>query len=394
MASRRAILALLLAGLALGAWAVGTDWPPAQPVQQALTALHAGQTAQAEALATDLANSDRPGAWRGWLIAAAARQKLGAYEQAEEAYLQYLPFCASPHEREYVAEQIQHCRRAAGPCRKHTPVGQAMTPEQRAQYSVVEGEEAVETTDHFVVRSSNAALAKLVAQHAELALARVCSFVFTSRDYPHSVAIHIWPDAEEYRKHATSAREWEGGSFTIQSDEGAQTVRRIDLTQLNKDRLFDPDVIDRVLPHEMCHLVMTEFFGDTRAPLALSEGMAMLAEAGVDNGRVSLAGESLGGRQKIALGDLLREARPKKADVFYAESFSFMHYVHESLTPRQFRETLEHVRIGLPLDEALQRALYLPPDDDFLDHLAKAWESEAIRQAHFLHALDEPASTS
>jgi hypothetical protein len=78
-----------------------------------------------------------------------------------------------------------------------------------------------------------------------------------------------------------------------------------------------------------------------------------------------------------------------EAAVFYAEAFSFADYLQSRMTRRQFREMLDHVKAGRPLDEAIQRVLYVPCDEAFLGKLARAWEAEAIKQSQFLRALDE-----
>lgn len=151
------------------------------------------------------------------------------------------------------------------------------------------------------------------------------------------------------------------------------------------------EMLDRVLPHEMCHLVLAELFGEAVCPLALGEGLAMLAEASVDNSRIVLAGTAMTGEGKIPLARLLLMERFAKdeAAVFYAEAFSFADYLQSRMTRRQFREMLDHVKAGRPLDEAIQRALYVPCDEALLGKLARAWEAEAIKQSQFLRALDE-----
>ena len=116
----------------------------------------------------------------------------------------------------------------------------------------------------------------------------------------------------------------------------------------------------------------------------------MMAEARVDNSRVLLAGAALAGGEKIPLQKLLRMDRcgADNAAVFYAESFSLTAYLHKRMTPGQFGEMLTHIKTGCPLDEAVQRALYVPENETFLKRLSTAWEAEALRQWQFLKALD------
>ncbi len=382
-------MAAVVAAAALTAGAAGLLWP-AEGLQDALDALAVGNLARAERIAGDLVRRDPDAAARAWVIVATASHRAGRYDRAEDAYRQFLAICDDPDQQAYAAEQIAACRRLAQPPQA-LPPGARLTGAQRAKLAVVDNRRHAESTEHFIVRANNAALARLVADQAENALERICESILGGQAYPHSVRIDIWATVAEFRRHATSAREWAGGSFSLRRGAGGRTVRRIDLTQLDDAGRFDVRMLDRVLPHEMCHLVLAEFFGDASCPTALSEGLAMLAEASADNGRIALAGAAMANGQKISLADMLTMDRcgEKQAPVFYAEAFSLADYLRSRMTRRQFAEMLGHLKAGCPLDEAIQRAMYVPPRSGFLDQLARAWEAEAIRQSQFLRALDE-----
>ncbi len=385
----------------LSAWALAggiSGWgataaPSAtEGIQEALSALARNDPRQAEHIAARLAASNAQGAQRAWLIAATARRRLGSYDQAADAYRKFLAGCDDPRERGYGLEQIGECMSSGSRAPRPAAASQLLTAEQRRRLSFVEGRHSrqIHTTDHFVVRAYNSELAKLIGRQAEAALAHICQVILCGQDYPHTVSVYVWPNVSEYHKHAASAPEWAGGAFTLKHDPTGRILRRIDLTQLDDKQQFDLTTLDRVLPHEICHLVLAEYFGDAHCPLAVNEGLAMMAEATVANGRVRLAGAALAGTRKIPLRKLLTTTRlePDDAHIFYAEAWSLTSYVHARLSRKQFREMLAHLKAGCPFEEALQRALYLPPDENFLAGLAKAWESEAIRQGQFLQALD------
>ena len=384
---------LILTASAAAMAAVGAVSAPShtESVQQALDALARNDLPLAERLGVGVVRSG-PSAGRAWLIVAEARHRAGRFTQAIDAYRQFQGACQSRSERAYAAERIQRCRREAAGVRP-VPISEQLTAEQRARFLVVDSRhrEHNESTEHFIVRAYNTHLAKLVGRQAEVSLERICRTILSGQDYPHTVEINVWPTIKEYRKHATSAPEWSGGSFVLRREEDGRIVRRIDLTQLDEKGLFDVEMLDRVLPHEMCHLVLAELFGEAVCPLALDEGLAMLAEASADNSRIVLAGSALTGEGKIPLARLLLMERCAKdeAAVFYAEAFSFADYLQSRMTRRQFGEMLDHVKAGRPLDEAIQRALYVPCDEAFLGKLARAWEAEAIKQSQFLRALDE-----
>jgi len=393
---RPAILAcVLLAGAALTALATTASQTVTAQTQRALAALREKDFALAERIALSAAQAQPERAWRTWLIVATARERRRQFEAATDAYREFLAMCRCPSERTYVLERIRQCQRAANPPRPPLPISKRLGPAQRQRLARVQQRLWTESSQHFLVRAHNAELAKLVAEQAETSLERICQIILPGQVYPHSVDVYVWPTVEEYLKHAATAPEWAGGSFSIKRSDDGQVVRRIDLTQLDGQGRFDTNTLDRTLPHEMCHLVLAEYFGDAHCPLALNEGLAMMAEATVDNRRLLLAGAALAGSGRIPLPELLRMERCESdnAEVFYAESFSLAAYLHARLTADEFREMLEHIKTGLPLDEALQRALYVPPDERFLARLDKAWQTEAIRQSQFLRAL-EPTMTA
>jgi len=393
MAGRRVILgvaAVVAVAAAVSALPTGQSSRPAD-LQGALTALAEGELARAEKIAGAITTSRAPGAGRAWLIVAAARQQRKQFGRAETAYRKFLAHCHKASERNYAIAQIRICRLAADPPPAPAPPSRRLTAEQRKAFAHVKDrhQRYTESTEHFVVQAYNPALAKLVAAQAEVALRRIGDVLAAGQAYPHSVDVYVWPNLQEYHKNVTDASEWSGGAFTLKPGPDAETVRRIDLTQWDADGKFDVVMLDRVLPHEMCHLVLAEYFGDAHCPLALNEGLAMMAEAGVENRRVLLAGAALGGKRGISLTRLLMMKRcgANNADVFYAEAFSLTAYLHARLTRTQFREMLAHVKAGCSLAAAIQRALYLPPDEQFVERLERAWVAEAIRQSQFLEAL-------
>lgn len=394
MANRPAILLPLLISVLISAMCFSLAGTVSEPlpgdgIQQSLAALSAGQAERAERLAAEVVAGESEGAWRAWLIVASARYRLGRYARAEEAYRQFMALCRSPVERAYVMAQIDRCRLANAESARPVMISEQLSARRRAELSTVDNRRFTESSEHFVVRAHNSDLAKLIVKQADIALGRICRIILSGQDYPHSVSIYVWPDVSEYRKHAVAGPEWSGGSFSLRQDDSGQIIRRIDLTQLGKDGLLDTAMFAHVLPHEMCHLVQAEFFGDSPCPMVLSEGLAMMAEAHVDNSRILLVGAALAGDKKIPLQKLLGTDRydTDKAAVFYAESFSLTAYLHKRMTPDQFGEMLNHIKTGYLLDEAIQRSLYVPADAAFLERLSAAWEAEALRQWQFLKAL-------
>ncbi len=391
--NRRHILGcvFLAGGTALAAAAVGILSPgdvPTAGIQQALECLEKGQYEQAErrglALATDPVNANA----RAWVIVGAARQRHGRRALAAEAYRLFLASCTCPATQEFALGQIHACLHAdREPARPQAP-GKRLGKEVIAKLADVHDRLYTESSEHFVVQARNPELAKIVVAESEVALDRICRVILAGQDYPHSVRVNVWTDHDSFLAHAADAPEWSGGSFRLTTANGV-TTRQIDLTQRRKDGRFATIMLDRVLPHEMCHLVVKEYFGDATCPLFLSEGLAMMAESELENGRAELAGTVIAGKAKLALEGLFVRRRYDIAEpaVFYAESFSLVEFLHGRMTDDQFRALLGHIKAGCTVPDALQRSLYLPADESFLRALASAWEDHAIEQAQYLRAL-------
>ena len=363
-----------------------------QGIQQALSALERGDNQSAQQIAASVIRSGGQGCWRAWLIVACAQRRSRRYKQACESYRQFLASCRNPSERNYVVGQIKKCTQAARkPDQAEVlPASKTISPARIKKLSLFSGRRSVESSEHFVVRAYNSDLAKLTAEHAESALERICRIILSGQDYPHSVDIYIWPTIADYRARVNRRLEFSHGSFSLARDESGRTVRRIDLVQLDGNGKFDVALLDRVLPHELCHLVFAEFLGDAPCPLALNEGLAMLAQASVDNSRLRLVGAAMTVGKAIPLEDLLmiQRGRPERMDLFYAESFSLVEYLYRNMSQQQFHEMLVNIKEGCCLSEALQRALCMPDDENFLKSLSLAWRNDAIKQWQFLKALD------
>jgi hypothetical protein len=390
--NRRHIAAcvLLAGGAALAAAALGTSLPGSvtEGIQQALQSLERRDYARAEAQGLTLATDPRHGTPRAWAIVAAARQRRGAYSSAARAYRLLMSSCDSQSLQQYAARQIQVCQQ--GPQVPKVPVAPSRRLDEDTLRKLGEAHDRTyaESSEHFIVKARNPHLARILVAEAEVALDRICRVILAGQEYPHSVTIDVWLDHADYHAHAEDAPEWAGGSFRFAVDNGV-TTRQIDLTQRDEKGRFAAIMLDRVLPHEMCHLVLQEYFGDAACPLFLNEGLAMMAESEVDTRRVELAGKTIAGKARICLESLFvcrRYDIEEPAD-FYAESFSFVEFLHGRMTPRQFRTFLEHVKGGCPIADALQRSLYVPASESFLPALASAWEDHAIEQAQYLEAL-------
>ncbi len=376
------LVSLALAAGVCGAAAVAVVEPA--PIQSALEHYSQGRYARASAVVDDiLAAPDAPG--RAWIIAAECYRRQNQTAKALEAYQQFLKACDSTQTRSYVLDQMRLCRQ--GSTRPAALPSASLSEQQRKTLAAV-GAAVTKTTRHFAVHARNADLADLVATLAEDALRRICGDILP-QEYPHIVDINVWVDKNDYTANAPGAPEWSGGRFSLSSSGGVVT-RRIDLTQLNEDRTLSTITIDRVLPHETCHLVLKEYFGDAPSPLFLNEGLAMIAEPAVDNDRLKLAAAALGGEDGISMDKLLLmdQGGMDHHGTFYAQSLSLTQFLHSRLAREQFKTFLDNLKDGCTVADALERALCLPPDPNFLEGLSSAWQTYAVQQGQDLHALE------
>lgn len=392
-AERTILAALILACGTAATLATVAVAPPAPPtLHDALALLAEGQLDQAEQTALPLARQNQAHAWA---IVAASRQRRGQVDDALAAYRSFLSCCDWAPGRAFALREIQRCQTAAKAPQDPSRPSEDLSADDLRDLGRVEDQVRVETSPHFVVRARNAKLARLVAQSSEKALERICNFVLAGQEYPHSIDIYVWTDAADFVAHAEDAPEWSSGSSSYRVVNNIPT-RRIDLTQLDQAGRFVPALLDSILPHEMCHLVVNEFLGSSSLPLLFNEGLAMLAEYHADPGRILLAASALASDKGIALDRLVSLHRSELDDpsVFYAEAFSFMEYLHDRLEPAQFRAVLENLRDGCTVQESILRALYVPERENFLKELEDAWRDHAITSAHFLRALhDEDPNT-
>lgn len=385
------VFAMLAVAVSVGAAVLGPPsyCPTAELVQQALTSLENQQYKRAQMQALAATNDTEGPNPRAWAIVAAARQRSKDYPAAAKAYRQFLAETDCPDTRQFAIQQIHACtmRTTPRPGRPKAP-SKRLDTDQIAALAKVSDRTYAESSEHFIVRANNARLAKIVAVEAEVALDNICRVILAGQDYPHSVTINVWPDAKTFHANATDAPEWAGGGFSHTVSNGLVT-RRIDLTQRDTKGNFAAIMLDRVLPHEMCHLVIKELFGDAHCPLFLNEGLAMMAESEVENSRVRLAGRTIAGKARQHLETIVfaRRYNVEKPIVFYAESYSFVEFLHGRLSQEQFRAFLANVQEGCTVIDALQRSLYTPASESFSNDLASAWEDHAIAQAQFIEAL-------
>ncbi len=159
------------------------------------------------------------------------------------------------------------------------------------------------------------------------------------------VRIYVYPDRESFRK-GTGQPEWSEGvanytDKTISSFEGSF------------------DFLDRVLPHEMAHLIFRDHIGfKGQVPLWLDEGVAMRQEKGGRSQAIQVMKFLVGRGEFINLEDLtrmdIRGSEDKRlVKIFYAQSVSLVSFIIEEYGRRRFVEFCRRLRDGSSINQAL-----------------------------------------
>ena len=189
-------------------------------------------------------------------------------------------------------------------------------------------------TNRFIVHTRNPQLAQLTAQYAEAYLSQLTTAFMRGIAWPRVSTINIYADHKEYVAQSGMPA-WSNGGYQYSRLSVDRIIRRIVLIQIGMDGKFDGNLLTQVLPHELTHLVLHEYFGERQIPLALNEGLAMYMERGRAGKYESGLAEAVKAGKYIPFRTLYASmAYPKEAGhvgVFYAESASATRFLVSEL---------------------------------------------------------------
>ncbi len=338
--------------------------------------LDAGQAAEARNAARARVERapDETICWR-WL--ALACERLERWDEAEETWVAYAAITRSRINRAAAAEHLAWCRaRRKG----ETPAAAGGASIDPVALGSVDASFTTARSAHFVVKSRNAQLTRLVADRAEEYLTSLCRTFLGDRAWAHEIPITIYRDHAEYVGAGNPA--WSGGGTAFRFEEkGAldwKIKRSIDLFQLGAEGKLDPELLPNTLPHELTHLVLSEHFGEHAVPLWLTEGLAQLMES-VDPDyydKVVVADLNSGKRFYVPIPALV--GLPKYPEgsgpkfLFYRESASFTRFLLANLPRERFFEFVDDVKRGFTAIAGLGQVFAVPPEQ-VAERLEKKW---------------------
>jgi len=286
-------------------------------------------------------------------------------------------------------------------CHRTTPTAMASATTESADpanatdprpLARIDREWTVTTTAHCTIRSRNAHLNDVLARRAEQTLERIAADFMDPADLPGSIRIIVHPTRRAYI--AAARRDGAdpstpGRAEVDRADDGTITDLRLILTQRTPDGRFDPRLLDRLLPHEMCHLLLTAYFDTRPAPLYLQEGLAMSCEAHDHPAATVDAGMAIEDGTALPLPQLMAATRypAGRERSFCAQSYSFVLYLRQQMTHAQFRSFMAELKSGQSSPDALHRTLRIAHNEQLVPRLQQAWRDDAVRRATLAAAL-------
>lgn len=307
-----------------------------------------GAAAEKLALAIDL----NPGNSRAYLYAALCREKLGEWEGALKCWQAYEMLAPSVSAKRLAAAHIKSCKA------KLTPAKQKK-PDRRTDHQAllkVERNTITVRTERFLVRTRNRLLSQMAAERSEQYLDELMDLIMRGRAWPRVTSVDIYATHGEYVK-KTGMPRWSGGGFQYIPLGVDNIIRRVNMFQLDKKGQYRKDLIPNVLPHELTHLVLEEYFGERRMPLALNEGLAMYMERTRETKHDADLARIVKEGKHIPLTKLFDfRSYPRQVGLFYLQSVSFVRFFVGIHGRDGITTLLEELKHGRSMNHAMGAA--------------------------------------
>ena len=233
----------------------------------------------------------------------------------------------------------------------------------------------------FTVRAATTKQARSTINLVASEFKRVKSLLpLNTQKVDRPVIISLWQNTAELEANTNMPVEHAGGIFNP------------DKTRFSIDLVYVSDTqFRKIISHELCHILLHHFVEEgspgnrNPLPLAINEGLATYCESSQDYDRIILAGRAFDSNMHIPLDRLLQiykysDIIPGEIALFYAESYSFTHFLSDRLTPTQWSSILLEMRDGKDFISSLRRALLLSETSGLTEAIEKAWKTYAIFQ--------------
>lgn len=166
------------------------------------------------------------------------------------------------------------------------------------------------------------------------------------------VKIILYADQQAYLK-STGLPAWSRGGATKYH----RQLRSRAIVSFHQER----DFLHNILPHEISHLILADFFGERPVPLWFNEGVAQLQEEGKlpDARRLMRKVVRLGYKipfKALMRADIRFQPDPSFVMVFYAQSVTIIDFLIRQYGVRRFENLCRYMREGETFDRALTKA--------------------------------------
>ena len=230
-------------------------------------------------------------------------------------------------------------------------------------------------TTNFQIYHNDINLANQVAMVAESTRVRQTKF-WTGAEprerWQPKCEIYLYPNAKLYAQQ-TGQPEDSPGFSTMNMNQGRLIGRRVNV------RIDHPTAISAVLPHEITHVILADWFTQQQIPRWADEGMAVLSEP-VEEQRRRAAdlNKPLTDDRMFRIADLMAMDYPESQywDLYYAQSVSLTRFLVDLGGPPLLVKFLQAAQKGDPEVE-LKRHYQISGHDD----LQKQWLAYARKQA-------------
>lgn len=242
-------------------------------------------------------------------------------------------------------------------------------------------------TQHFTVYSTNERLSKVIAERAEIYLDFMLRKLFNNRSWAVRFPILVYSSAQDYQQHGGPA-----GSGGVTFPEITGRTQAIVFFQLKPDfgrsgkssggssragggsgQEVWKYGIESVLPHELTHAVIIEFFGAQKTPQWLHEAVAGRFEQTRDHyGEAGRLARKVVAGEYFRLSDLFdQKGYPKRMALFYEQSAAVVLYLFEA-GPDAMYSFLSELAAGNSHDAACAAALGIP-EKGAVEEFEKRW---------------------
>jgi hypothetical protein len=240
----------------------------------------------------------------------------------------------------------------------------------------------VHETKHFTVYSTNERLSRIVGERAEIYLDFMLEKLFPGRSWAVRFPIIIYQNESDYQSHGGPV-----GSGGVTMGHVTGKTRAIILFQQKPNwarggpgsggASGGTEIwkygLESVLPHELTHAVVNEFFGGQETPQWLHEAIAGRFEQTRDH-----YGEAARLARKVVAGEFFRmrdlfdqEGYPDRVGLFYEQSAAVVLYLFET-GPDAMYVFLSELRDGNGHDAACAAALGIP-EENAVEEFERRW---------------------